>query len=487
MPKGWVFNVGAVVDFLGKQMSKPWRLLGFGYFQTWVYLIALSPALMVPEGMYEADPSVVGMMLSGFLFASALAVVVANALRSLLENSFVLIGACLVGGAGTLLMIWAPGGDAARVLGIVLADAGSVVLSLWWGKFWSVADTERMSWHLVVSSLFSCVLYLLLVSLPPFVLAFIVPVLPLFSAGVLLLSKDEPRRIVVPSDITILPSRWKLVAAFLVIPIAYSLIRAFFAQGNLAVFGASHSMVMVSFAVFALIMAAIVAASGKRRAIARLYRTVMTLMLLGFISLMVLPLDLRWVALGAVMLCYPIFEELIWLMNPNVRVSVGDRVLDIFGWGKIVFRAAAFFGVLLGSWLLHQTWIPGEATTVACMLMTGLVVILSANVLTEKDFTLFLDPIKVENTERRSLLSERSVEQSCLILADEYGLSKRESEVFQLLARGRSLSFIEGQLFISNSTARTHTRSIYRKLDVHTKQALIDLVEEKCREIEASA
>ena len=206
------------MDFLGKQMSKPWRLLGFGYFQTWVYLIALSPALMVPEGMYEADPSVVGMMLSGFLFASALAVVVANALRSLLENSFVLIGACLVGGAGTLLMIWAPGGDAARVLGIVLADAGSVVLSLWWGKFWSVADTERMSWHLVVSSLFSCVLYLLLVSLPPFVLAFIVPVLPLFSAGVLLLSKDEPRRIVVPSDITILPSRWKLVAAFLVIP-----------------------------------------------------------------------------------------------------------------------------------------------------------------------------------------------------------------------------------------------------------------------------
>lgn len=87
------------MDFLGKQMSKPWRLLGFGYFQTWVYLIALSPALMVPEGMYEADPSVVGMMLSGFLFASALAVVVANALRSLLENSFVLIGACLVGGS----------------------------------------------------------------------------------------------------------------------------------------------------------------------------------------------------------------------------------------------------------------------------------------------------------------------------------------------------------------------------------------------------
>ena len=119
------------------------------------------------------------------------------------------------------------------------------------------------------------------------------------------------------------------------------------------------------------------------------------------------------------------------------------------------------------------------------MLMTGLVVVLSINVLTERDFALFLDPIKVEHAVSRYPSSASVVEESCRILTTEYGLSNRESEVFRLLARGRSLSFVEGQLYISNSTARTHARSIYRKLDVHTKQALIDLVEEKCRQVES--
>lgn len=478
---------GVLMVSFKKQIDKPWRLLGFGYFQTWMYLFALSPALIAPGGLQSSDPSSVGIMLSGFLCISVLVVVVGNAFKSLLDSKPLLIGACLIGGLGTVLMIWAPGGDPTRVLGIGLADAGTAVLALWWGKFWSVSDTERMSWHLVISSLFSCVLYLILVSLPSIIVACIVPILPLLSAGTLLRSGDEPHRMIAQPDITILPSVWKLVAAFIVIPLAYSLIRAFFAQGSLAVFGAPHRMVMVSFAIFALILVVVVSLSGKRRAVTRLYRTVMTLMLLGFISLMVLPSDLQWMALGAVMLCYPVFEELIWLMKPEIKIVIGSRTLHLFGWGKIVFRTAAFFGVLLGTWLLHQTWIPEGATTIACMIMTGLVVILSINVLTARDFSLFLDPIKVENVESRLPASESIVDESCRELASDYGLSKRETEVFLLLARGRSLSFIEGQLFISNSTARTHTRSIYRKLDVHTKQALIDLVEERCSEIEAAA
>lgn len=466
-------------------MSKPWRLLGFGYFQTWAYLVALSPALMVPGDLYESDSLAVGAMLSGFLFASILVVVVVNSLKSLLEDNRILIVACIAGGIGTLLMMCESGGGLLRFFGIALADAGTAVLYLWWGKFWSVLDTERMSWHLVVSSLFSCALYLFLVSLPPSVLLLIVPVLPLLSAATLLNSDGEPQREVIQSDIAILPSKWKLVAAFSVIPVAYSLTRAFFAEGSLAVFGAPHRMVMASFGFFAIVMMVVVALSGRRRAVVRLYRTVMTLMLLGFISLMVLPTEMRWMALGAVMLCYPVFEELIWLMNPDIKIAIGSRVLDVFGWGKVVFRAAAFLGVLIGGWLLRQTWIPGEATTAACMLMTGLVVVLSINVLTERDFALFLDPIKVEHAVSRYPSSASVVEESCRILTTEYGLSNRESEVFRLLARGRSLSFVEGQLYISNSTARTHARSIYRKLDVHTKQALIDLVEEKCRQVES--
>lgn len=78
--------------------------------------------------------------------------------------------------------------------------------------------------------------------------------------------------------------------------------------------------------------------------------------------------------------------------------------------------------------------------------------------------------------------AERSLDAACAAVAGRHGLSDREGEVLGLLARGRSLPYIEEALSISNSTARTHARNIYRKLDIHSRQALINLVESEGRE-----
>jgi DNA-binding NarL/FixJ family response regulator len=46
------------------------------------------------------------------------------------------------------------------------------------------------------------------------------------------------------------------------------------------------------------------------------------------------------------------------------------------------------------------------------------------------------------------------------------GLTQRESEVLQLMVRGLSNRAIGQQLYIGEETVKTHSRSIYRKLDV---------------------
>ncbi len=46
-----------------------------------------------------------------------------------------------------------------------------------------------------------------------------------------------------------------------------------------------------------------------------------------------------------------------------------------------------------------------------------------------------------------------------------------------LLAKGHNAAAIQETLFISAGTANTHMRHIYRKLDVHSQQELIRLVE----------
>jgi DNA-binding CsgD family transcriptional regulator len=57
-----------------------------------------------------------------------------------------------------------------------------------------------------------------------------------------------------------------------------------------------------------------------------------------------------------------------------------------------------------------------------------------------------------------------------------HGLTKREAEILVLLAQGRSVPYIQSALTLSEGTVRTHVSHIYTKLEVHTKQELIDLL-----------
>ncbi len=65
----------------------------------------------------------------------------------------------------------------------------------------------------------------------------------------------------------------------------------------------------------------------------------------------------------------------------------------------------------------------------------------------------------------------------CSLLSDGYELSPREREIFLLLSRGRDRQYIHDLLCIAPSTVRTHTYNIYRKMDIHNQQQLIDVVE----------
>ena len=66
--------------------------------------------------------------------------------------------------------------------------------------------------------------------------------------------------------------------------------------------------------------------------------------------------------------------------------------------------------------------------------------------------------------------------QRVALLAREHKLTPRETEVFGLLAHGRSIPYVRDALIISRDTGATHAKHIYAKLDVHSRQELIDLV-----------
>ena len=65
----------------------------------------------------------------------------------------------------------------------------------------------------------------------------------------------------------------------------------------------------------------------------------------------------------------------------------------------------------------------------------------------------------------------------CRLLAEEHGLTPRETEVLEQLAQGRDLAFMEEKFVLSRNTVKMHVRNVYAKLGVHSKQEVIGLVD----------
>lgn len=75
------------------------------------------------------------------------------------------------------------------------------------------------------------------------------------------------------------------------------------------------------------------------------------------------------------------------------------------------------------------------------------------------------------------------LDEVCDELARRHSLSGRETDVLRLLARGRTTTRIEAELGISTNTVNTHVRHVFQKLDVHSRQELLDAVEAQAQEV----
>lgn len=108
-----------------------------------------------------------------------------------------------------------------------------------------------------------------------------------------------------------------------------------------------------------------------------------------------------------------------------------------------------------------------------------------ASVLREDAFSCDEGEISASIGEAGAMLGaspDHRLDSACQRLAAQGGLSARETEILQYLARGRSQPYIRDELVLSKNTVATHVKHIYQKLEVHSRQELLDLVERASRE-----
>jgi DNA-binding CsgD family transcriptional regulator len=81
----------------------------------------------------------------------------------------------------------------------------------------------------------------------------------------------------------------------------------------------------------------------------------------------------------------------------------------------------------------------------------------------------------VEHDDEGSMLGS-SIQERCKALADTHNLTARETEILYILGQGYSAAYVADILVVAESTIRSHRKNIYSKLNINSREQLIDLL-----------
>lgn len=246
---------------------------------------------------------------------------------------------------------------------------------------------------------------------------------------------------------------------------------------------------------------AIVAKAGDRFNPTFIYRLSLPIMVAGYVAIALLFDSHAAISLLIINVGYEFFDILTWVLFVDASRRRNENALYIFGLGV----AFMFCGMALGNAASHilDTLVAGgnvQANVVAmaailCLVIVAFLVLPEGTVAqlsrreghaergegpTAENDDLAESEAKdgaARDGQADGAATADRIERHCAAVARDFGLTPRESEVIVLLAYGRTLAIIARDLHIAQGTARTHIENIYRKLDVHKQQELIDLVE----------
>ena len=173
---------------------------------------------------------------------------------------------------------------------------------------------------------------------------------------------------------------------------------------------------------------------------------------------------------------YTAFSILIMLIMANLCYRYGMSAVWLFG----IERGVRALFTVFGRATEQAISSPALALQGADVYLSGLVIILvvaatmilfSERELSSRWGMTFLGE---EAQDDGVIVKRQELANRCQETARACGLSPREEEVLLLLAQHKTVGSIERELFIANGTAKTHIRHIYRKLDIHSRDELIE-------------
>ncbi|ACV21740.1 Nitrogen regulation protein C [Slackia heliotrinireducens] len=437
---------------------------------------------------------------------------------------FLVTSMIFLGSSSVIAAMYVPAFTMAFVVaGGVLLGVGCAGGFMLWQRYFASADPVEGNFRLLCGSAVAAVLYMALYLVPNALTAFLIPVVMLpicalaFTLCVREMDFQQPMFEDVPRQhpqvyVTVIKDFWPSAVAVAALGFASGLAR------GVAVLDAGVNSLVNSVSMVGLFLAAVGLLFAWRTFsirfdISRIFTVSFPILALG---LLVFPFMQGMVGLSMFAgMAYMLFSIIVLaIMMQSAQISRDRGINPVFAYGFFGSYAygAQGIGFVLG-WIAYGSKL-GNLSSIAmlslfAMYMAGMALFLvwTAHLrsdaraekraeqvelikLTKKKPAPAPDaaaettpspegkpesPVTKAEANGREITDRMS--KQCLVLQEQYGLSTRETEVMEAIARGMTVARIAEDLFISENTVRTHSKHIYTKLDIHSKQELTLMVQ----------
>lgn len=230
----------------------------------------------------------------------------------------------------------------------------------------------------------------------------------------------------------------------------------------------SEPVTLVATSVFIAISLAFSCFSARKFNTVSLYRVVFLFTLVSFLSIPLFDGNYSY-SYGIICVSTAVFRSLLLICECQICRKTGLSPIVIFGLGEAAKRIPNLTIIGIQE-VTSLAFAFQEVTDYLFWLLVFVIFLTVVYVLifTEQDMRLLTEF-------DRTMSVDEQFERRLNRIAEKHFLTERETEIFSMFVHGRSVPHIAKTLYLSQGTVNVHAKKIYKKLDVHSRQELIDL------------
>ena len=479
------------------------RFLSLAFYSAWIMLtVSSNEAMSLTSANAGGSLQAVLYLSSGFALTAGLVLsgVFSQKVQPAIERGPLVPAMGLVATMCTFILmsgLWSQFGTVAFVVCGIGTGIGTSLVCLRVGFVTSLLNGVRAVMMVGSSALVCNLLFFACQALPSVISIWIVSLLPLLAAIVSFCSEKGDERGPAPEDlidVRSLPKGYfpRLMCVVFVFALAAGVARAVGAMANTIDFayGAKQATweVFLSFVAVALFMVvSAIVLSFKNFDMSKIYIPVCFATAAG---MLLCPIFGAFVPEQGLLInvLYNIFILVVWCLLVELAGRTNLGAVRVFGFGRGASALATTIGWALATYAHNAFPDPTSVYTVfflimAFMLLAAMMLVLNERTVSEALAKTMAIETGAQVEEKENPIVQSSEEtvdpwaRACREIADAHKLTAREAEVYALLSRGRSISYIADELVITPNTVKGYTKNVYAKVGIHSRQELIDLTE----------